>query len=357
MKLDDITFDESDKNLFQVDDARLRADALRHSLLPRLHFLMNECITKIREIYNVEVLEDSIVTYYPHFRQKRERELELLYGAAFVGLSGRRTKNKWHGFKRNDGKEVQIVPFRFGLYLSEEGLSLLLENCWSPMRLVDSSYKKLFDFHLKFEGLVHRLCYWCGLTPFLYHDGEELPPLSTFREHYQFMQKQRWFDNDFESETPSSYPILSDSLKFTIEYYALFYPVYDSYVQIAKGAPLRFKELIAKANHWLSSANESEETAPGSHSIFSDQDHRKTREAAEQRVKVMPAIRWQVFQRDNWKCVACGRGAQDEIILQVDHIIPRSKGGIDTLDNFQTLCHVCNSGKSNRDATNLRAER
>lgn len=356
MKLDDITFDESDKNLFQVDDARLRADALKHSLLPRLHFLMNECIVTVRQVYHVEVLEDSIVSYSPHFRQKRERELDYLYEAAYVGLGGRRTKNKWYGFERNDGKEVQIVPFRFGLYLSEEGLNLSLENYWQ-MRLTDSSYKKLFDFHLEFEGLVHRLCYWCAITPNLYYDGEEPPPLSTLQEHYQFMQKHRLFANHFESATPSSYPILSDSLKSTIERYALFYPVYDSYVQIAKGAPLRFKELIAKANHWLSSANESEGTAPGSHSIFSDQDHRKAREAAEQRVKVMPAIRWQVFQRDQWKCVACGRGAQDDIILQVDHIVPRSKGGKDTLNNFQTLCHVCNSGKSNRDATDLRTER
>jgi hypothetical protein len=26
----------------------------------------------------------------------------------------------------------------------------------------------------------------------------------------------------------------------------------------------------------------------------------------------------------------------------VDHIVPRSKGGTDTLDNFQTLCSECN---------------
>jgi hypothetical protein len=74
---------------------------------------------------------------------------------------------------------------------------------------------------------------------------------------------------------------LADSLKSTIEHYTLFYPVYDSYVRIAKGEPPRFKELIAKANHWLSRANESHETAPGSQLIVSDQDHRKAREAAE----------------------------------------------------------------------------
>lgn len=81
----------------------------------------------------------------------------------------------------------------------------------------------------------------------------------------------------------------------------------------------------------------------------------RAREAAEQRVKVMPALRWQVFQRDNWRCVACGRAAQGSIILRVDHIVPRSKGGVDALENYQTLCDLCNLGKGNRDATDLRA--
>ncbi|NTW50400.1 MAG: HNH endonuclease [Chlorobiales bacterium] len=68
----------------------------------------------------------------------------------------------------------------------------------------------------------------------------------------------------------------------------------------------------------------------------------------------MPAIRWQVFQRDRWKCVACGRTSHDNVILHIDHIIPRSRGGSDTIDNYQTLCNTCNLGKGNRDDTDLR---
>lgn len=63
---------------------------------------------------------------------------------------------------------------------------------------------------------------------------------------------------------------------------------------------------------------------------------------------------WDVLARDKWKCLSCGRSArEDGVLLEVDHIIPRSKGGSDDINNLQTLCKKCNIGKSNRDNTRL----
>ncbi len=58
-------------------------------------------------------------------------------------------------------------------------------------------------------------------------------------------------------------------------------------------------------------------------------------------------IRWEVFERDNFRCVACGLTSK-ETILNVDHIYPKSKGGKDNLNNLQTLCALCNLGKRDR---------
>lgn len=82
--------------------------------------------------------------------------------------------------------------------------------------------------------------------------------------------------------------------------------------------------------------------------------------------------RYQTFFTKGCKCVVCGiegkyfakeRHLQDksyhlnlyavddngnEILMTKDHIMPRSKGGIDDISNYQTMCKLCNEAKGNK---------
>ena len=60
------------------------------------------------------------------------------------------------------------------------------------------------------------------------------------------------------------------------------------------------------------------------------------------------SLRYDVLKRDGFKCTLCGRTASDDITLEVDHIIPVSKGGLTELDNLRTLCYDCNRGKRDK---------
>jgi len=66
-------------------------------------------------------------------------------------------------------------------------------------------------------------------------------------------------------------------------------------------------------------------------------------------------LRMQVLTRDGYRCCACGRSSAD-VELHVDHIVPVSKGGQDTLSNLQTLCKDCNLGKSDALLADLAQE-
>jgi 5-methylcytosine-specific restriction endonuclease McrA len=50
-----------------------------------------------------------------------------------------------------------------------------------------------------------------------------------------------------------------------------------------------------------------------------------------------------VFARDGWLCQYCGAAAEN-----VDHVIPRSRGGPHEWDNVVAACRRCNSKKENR---------
>jgi len=351
-----ISFDEEDRNLFLVDDRRLRADALKYSLLPKLEVVLNEAVKIIREVYGIEAFEDSIIFRSPNFRptQKRNGEIRVDYNWASVGLGGKRRRNKWIGFRRTDGKEVQIIPFLYLFDIKEDGLQIRFYPAWLS-GLTHDSRADILEFFVQYQEIIHSLTYLAHMMP-LYYYSDSVEPISTLREHYMDMLKLGNYDNSFESYRPASYPIGEKEIKRLARNFVAFFPVYDSLLQIAMGKPARIMELVGKLNAWLRVqwAKTSAEQPPAEPSEPAI-DHEKARAAAEQRISVMSSLRWQVFARDNWRCVACGRsGEVAGVILHVDHIVPRSKGGADALDNYQTLCLECNLGKGNRDATNLR---
>ena len=68
------------------------------------------------------------------------------------------------------------------------------------------------------------------------------------------------------------------------------------------------------------------------------------------RRKINDNTRYAVLERAGFKCQCCGiRPLKDnDVILHIDHIIPRSLGGSDSVDNLQVLCDKCNLSKQNR---------
>lgn len=62
------------------------------------------------------------------------------------------------------------------------------------------------------------------------------------------------------------------------------------------------------------------------------------------RSPISPKLRFDVFRRDKFVCQYCGACGPD-VELEVDHIIPVSRGGTDEMSNLKTACFNCNRGK------------
>lgn len=66
---------------------------------------------------------------------------------------------------------------------------------------------------------------------------------------------------------------------------------------------------------------------------------------AKQRALMTPELRRQIAERDNYTCQKCGRYMPDGFGLEIDHIVPVSKGGETVPWNLQVLCYRCNAEK------------
>jgi len=69
-----------------------------------------------------------------------------------------------------------------------------------------------------------------------------------------------------------------------------------------------------------------------------------------QRALMTTSLREKIKKRDNYTCQKCNLSIFDErnLLLEIDHIIPLSKGGTTIEDNLQTLCWKCNRTKGTK---------
>jgi len=346
----DIILDEEDAKLLKLkSDLLLKAKGIKYSILPKLNIILEEALSRIRKVYRIEVFnENSIITSAPSFREKRDNELKINYDYAVIGITGSRTPI-WKGFSRNDDKPVKIICYSLNFVFTEYGIRIFFRSS-NNLKLTDESYEKYFDFIKSNMSYIQTIQSLSKMNPdlYLYEDNENA--IIPFEQYLDKLIKNKHFVLNFYRNI--RFPIGQIELNELINSFVIFYPIYDSMIRIAKGEKHIFNKLISRLNY--SAIEQYADDEINEKNIISEENINILSKTVDNINTVRAGIRWQVFERDDFKCVACGLSAIDGAILHVDHIIPRSKGGKDEMDNYQTLCHKCNIGKSNKSQINLR---
>jgi hypothetical protein len=74
------------------------------------------------------------------------------------------------------------------------------------------------------------------------------------------------------------------------------------------------------------------------------------------RSHISKAMRFEIFQRDNFRCYYCGRHKSElppRVHLDLDHKKPHVDGGEDSFENLVAACSDCNNGKANKVISDL----
>lgn len=71
------------------------------------------------------------------------------------------------------------------------------------------------------------------------------------------------------------------------------------------------------------------------------------------RNKTRLKLRFKLLEKYNFTCQYCGRKSPN-VKLEIDHIIPKSKGGTNNETNLIVACHDCNMGKLDKILTEFK---
>jgi len=344
--VDDIGFEKRDVEIFKIPDIKTRLGTLQNYFFPRLEALITTAMEEVRVVYDINPFERTTFVYKPSHRLDAKSNFDV--DEVFVGISGKRRTDRPLTILREDGSAFSYhsTYLTFNITLNGEMFVEL-----RPFRqLVDKGYldragKVIGDNEKLLAPILaqHHIAWtraeeFLGLADsFLVGDPNERRGNCLISPAYDLPLSLTW------------------GLNPLIGAFVALYPLVESLVAIAEGdAP----NLKVRLDHYREFMQELELESVG--------DESDSEEESESNDISMPALDsytftragrwWNVIARDKWSCCSCGRSTKEHgVLLEIDHIVPRSKGGSDDEDNLQTLCKKCNIGKSNRDSTDLRA--
>lgn len=340
--IDDVVFELKDSEIFKIPDTKTRIATVQNYFFPRLEILLRFTLEMIQEIYDVNPYEKMTFVYYPSNRPTARENRDFHW--VHIGLSGKRITSRELKFKRRDGKAFRLHPTYLTYNIDFEG-SLRVELL--PFRQYVSSefisavadlYRENYDVLSPIFNL-HQIS----------HDRDsEFVDLKD-----AFVGEKEDVNTNFFYSSTYYFPVSLDrGLWRSVLYFAALYPLLEAFNALGEGETPRLPEMLTRLKEWHLAHEPAKE----------DEEELQEESAEIPKVSeldsytyVRASTWWAVLARDNWICCSCGRSSKEEgITLEVDHIVPRSKGGSNDISNLQTLCKKCNVGKSNKDATDLR---
>jgi len=139
-------------------------------------------------------------------------------------------------------------------------------------------------------------------------------------------------------EKISNYKYNNDFKKVKVEWFLYWQKKNDQWYRIYKELPVN--HYFLSDAQYLINKKASEEFE-----LIKVKEEIDSMRTVEQGRTYKGRLRALIMERDNNRCVICGRSAKDGITLEVDHIKEWTDGGKTTYDNGQTLCSECNKGK------------
>lgn len=346
LSIHEVIFEERDTQIFDIPEVKTRLSTLQNYFFPRMETLLRYTLNVVSHVYDVNPYERMTFVYRPSHRSKAKQNTD--YGAVHIGISAKRGKKPLE-IIRNNGRPFLFHPVYLTFQVLPRG-TMYVELL--PFRQgVDDTYvakiAELIKKHqntltplLSFAHISHTSdISYCGFLPL----HKAITPEEANSSGVRLVSPEYYFPVDS-----------SRGLYELIFAFALLYALAESFICVGEGQEPELEQMLEQFKKWYIATLESPEGDIVEEGKKEEDPSFLEIPELDSYSFVRAGKWWAVLARDKWKCLSCGRKArEDGVLLEVDHIIPRSKGGSNDMDNLQTLCKKCNIGKSNKDSTRL----
>lgn len=342
--LDDVRFEESDRGVFDIPDPLARARALRRYFFPKLNVLLDSARSLISAIYGGGALEVFTEAQRPKPKEGDRKTHE--FEEVRLGLVGVRVVEGL-ALVGSSGKPVQYGISCLWFEVFRRGT---IGVTFAPMLYGDDSHfdRRVSGTFLRYQEALNTIC----LATFV--SSPAFLQLATLEEALEpaSLRRTLFMSRGFD------FPVgREDGIESLVLTFASLFPFQKLVTDLSmRRKPSIETDLDALFDWWNDDCFDvlmpERYGVPRAGAGVAVPDSDWERGA---RVMITGAQRFRILDRDDYRCLACGRNPETGgVVLHVDHIKPRSKGGTDDDENLQTLCSECNIGKSNRSDRDLR---
>jgi hypothetical protein len=343
--INEVIFEEIDTEIFNIPDTKTKLSTLQNYFFPRLETLLRYTLDVVALVYDVNPYERMTFAYSPSHRDKAKENKD--YGFVHIGIIAKRGDKPLKILKRN-GQPFFLHPTYLTFKVFPSGT---IHAELMPFRQgVDDAYvARISQLFAKYSDVLMPLLSAVHISHTTYNPEFEVLPL------HQAIVPDEVGSDAIRLMSPKYYFPVSPGrgLSELIIAFILLYALAESFICIGEGREPQLENRLEKFKEFYVDLKKAENDIETEESEEEDFDSSEMPELDSYSF-VRAGKWWAVLARDKWKCLSCGRSSkEDGVLLEVDHIIPRSKGGSDDMSNLQTLCKKCNIGKSNRDSTRL----
>jgi len=343
--INEVIFEDRDTEIFNIPDTKTRLSTLQNYFFPRLETLLRYTLDVVALVYDVNPYERMTFSHSPSHRDKAKENKD--YGFVHIGVVAKRGKKPLKIIKRNGQPFfLHTTYLTFKVFPSGTIHAELM-----PFRQgVDDAYvARISQLVAKYSEVLMPLLSAVHTSHTTYNPEFEVLPL------HQAIVPEEVGSDAIRLISPKYYFPVSPGrgLSELIIAFILLYALAELFICIGEGREPQLENRLEQFKEFYLAFKNTENDIETEESEEEDFDSSEMPELDSDSF-VRAGKWWTVLARDKWKCLSCGRSArEDGVLLEVDHIIPRSKGGSDDMSNLQTLCKKCNIGKSNRDSTRL----